>query len=58
MNKHDIRRICGKRKTKIVGLILKNNTINPFLIIFFISDFDIDTITLANMIIVGLILLG
>ena len=58
MNKHDIRIICGKRKTKIVGLILKNSTNNPFLIIFFISDFDIDRITLANMIIVGLILLG
>ena len=57
MNKHDIRRIWGKRKTKIVGLILKNSRINHFLI-FFISDFDIDRVTQANMIIVGLILLG
>ena len=47
----------GNEKQKNSRINPKNSRINPFLI-FFISDFDIDMVTLANMIIVGLILLG
>ena len=52
MNKHDIRRIGGNEKKN--SRIYRKKLVELVLFLYFYLQFDINRVTLANMIIVGL----